>query len=110
MYRRALSGLCGIALLTACALSVLPHNEAGADNVATADAELVAATAGATTPFVTAEAETGTLGGGARIRSISPGATAPTAASLETEASGYALVELKTTGDSVTLPNSTGKN
>jgi hypothetical protein len=29
---------------------------------------------------------------------------------LETEASGYALVELKTTGDSVTIPNSTGKN
>ncbi|MDX6345291.1 MAG: hypothetical protein QOF84_81 [Streptomyces sp.] len=110
MYRRALSGLCGIALLTACALSVLPHNEAGADNVATADAELVAATAGATTPFVTAEAETGTLGGGARIRSISPGSPAPTAASLETEASGYALVELKATGDSVTIPNNAGKS
>ncbi|MGW6804465.1 right-handed parallel beta-helix repeat-containing protein [Streptomyces sp. NPDC055039] len=75
-----------------------------------ADAQPIAATAGATTPFVTVEAETGALGGGARVRSISPGAAAPTAASLETEASGYSLVELKATGDSVTLPNSTGKN
>ncbi|MFE4289828.1 right-handed parallel beta-helix repeat-containing protein [Streptomyces sp. NPDC056647] len=75
-----------------------------------ADAQPIAATAGATTPFVTVEAETGALGGGARVRSISPGAAAPTAASLETEASGYSLIELKATGDSVTLPNSTGKN
>jgi hypothetical protein len=110
MYRRTLSGLCGLALLTACALSVLPRNESRADVISTADAKLVAATAGATTPFVTIEAEAGTLGGSARLRSISPGAAAPTAASLETEASGYALVELKTTGDSVTIPNSTGKS
>jgi hypothetical protein len=109
MYRRTLSSLCGVALLTACALFVLPRNEVRADVLATADAELVAA-AGATTPFVTVEAESGTLGGSARLRSISPGAPAPTVASLETEASGYALVELKTTDDSVTIPNSTGKN
>jgi hypothetical protein len=110
MFRRTLSGLCGVALLTACALSVLPRNEVRAGGVA--DAELVAAVAaaGATTPFMTVEAETGTRGGSASLRSISPGATAPTKASLETEASGYALVELKTTGDSVTIPNSTGKS
>ncbi|MFE9610732.1 hypothetical protein [Streptomyces sp. NPDC006012] len=39
-----------------------------------------------------------------------PGDPAPTAASLETEASGYALVELKNTGDAVTLRNSTGQD
>ncbi|MEV6421221.1 right-handed parallel beta-helix repeat-containing protein [Streptomyces sp. NPDC051662] len=110
MYRRALSVLSGVTLLAACAVSVLPRDEARADVVAAADATSIAAAAGATTPFVTVEAETGTLGGGARVRSISPGAPAPTAASLETEASGYALVELKATGDSVTMPNSTGKN
>ncbi|MEV8394610.1 MULTISPECIES: right-handed parallel beta-helix repeat-containing protein [unclassified Streptomyces] len=110
MYRRALSVLSGVTVLAACALSVLPHGEARADIVPVADAQPIAATAGATTPFVTVEAETGALGGGARVRSISPGAAAPTAASLETEASGYSLIELKATGDSVTLPNSTGKN
>ncbi|MFJ9029498.1 right-handed parallel beta-helix repeat-containing protein [Streptomyces sp. NPDC102274] len=110
MYRRALSVLCGVALLAACTLSILPRNEVRADVIGAAHSELVAAAAGATTPFVTVEAETGTLGGNARLRSISPGAPAPTAASLETEASGYALVELKATGDSVTLPNNTGKN
>jgi hypothetical protein len=118
MYRRTLFGVLGVALLSGGALSVLPRDEAHANVVATADAGLVAAagattplatTAGATTPFVTVEAETGTRGGGAHIRSISPG-LAPTAASLETEASGYSLVELKTTGDSVTIPNSTGKS
>ncbi|MDX6263573.1 MAG: hypothetical protein QOH84_5261 [Kribbellaceae bacterium] len=68
-----------------------------------------AATAGAVTPFVTAEAEAGTLGGSARKRSIVPGAAVPTVATLELEASGYALVELKNTGDSVTIANTTGK-
>ncbi|HEY0451786.1 MAG TPA: right-handed parallel beta-helix repeat-containing protein [Actinophytocola sp.] len=55
------------------------------------------------------EAESGTLGGAARRRSISPGAPAPTAATLETEASGYALVELKANGDSVTIPSNSGR-
>ncbi|MER8072762.1 hypothetical protein ABTZ59_31235 [Streptomyces sp. NPDC094034] len=105
-----MSVLSGVTVLAACALSVLPHGEARADIAPAADTRPIAATAGATTPFVTVEAETGTLGGGARVRSIGPGAAAPTAASLETEASGYSLVELKATGDSVTLPNSTGKN
>jgi hypothetical protein len=100
MYRRTLSGLCGVVLLAASAMAVLPDNEVHAD---------VVATAGATTPFVTVETESGTLGGGARRRSISPGAPAPTAATLETEASGYALVELRANGDSVTIPSNSGK-
>lgn len=50
------------------------------------------------------------LGGGARVRSIGPGTTPPTKATLEGEASGYSLVELKANGDSVTLTNNTGKN
>lgn len=115
MFRRGFSVLCGSALLAVCALSVPPQEEIRADAVAAraeagADANAVAAAAGATTPFVTLEAEAGQRGGGATVRSIGPGATAPTKATLETEASGYALVELKSNGDSVTLPNSTGKN
>jgi len=63
--------------------------------------------AGARTPFVTIEAESGRLGGGAVVRSIAAGAAVPTVATLELEASGYGLVELKSTGDSVTLVNRT---
>src|SRR5258708_3400014 len=44
---------------------------------------------GATTPFSTIEAESGTLGGGAYVSSIAPGMSKPTAATVETEASGY---------------------
>nr|WP_202532464.1 right-handed parallel beta-helix repeat-containing protein [Streptomyces sp. SID3212] len=120
MYRKIVPGICGLALLAAGALSV-QSGIVRTESVATASAtkavaaqalsepQIVAA-AGATTPFVTVEAETGTLGGGARVRSIAPGAAAPTKATLEGEASGYSLVELKANGDSVTLPNSTGKN
>ncbi|MFC9647553.1 right-handed parallel beta-helix repeat-containing protein [Streptomyces sp. NPDC059892] len=118
MYRKIMPGLCGLALLAVGVVSV-QSGDARPDNVALAaadarpaalsEAQIVAA-AGATTPFVTVEAESGTLGGGARVRSISPGATPPTKATLEGEASGYALVELKANGDSVTLTNNTGKN
>lgn len=109
MYRKLLLCLGGAALLIVGALSVLPGTEGHADSAAPTDAEVVAA-AGAETPFVTVEAEAGQLGGGARVRSISPGDPAPTAASLETEASGHALVELSGTGDSVTIPNDTNKD
>jgi len=95
---RPLYLLLTIAVIAACVLVVVPRTESRA-----------AVTAGATTPFVTVEAETGTLGGAARKRSVSPGTTPPTVATLELEASGYGLVELKNTGDSVTLPNNTGK-
>lgn len=99
MHRGIVPGLCGLALVAA-TLVALPHNDVRAD---------VVATAGATTPFVTVETESGTLGGGARRRSISAGAPAPTAATLETEASGYALVELRATGDSVTIPSNSAR-
>ncbi|MGQ4515618.1 right-handed parallel beta-helix repeat-containing protein [Streptomyces sp. DW26H14] len=116
MYRRLVSGLCGVALLTAGASAARP-GDAGAGIAPTAASRPAAASearitaaAGASTPFVTVEAETGKLGGGARVRALVPGASAPTKPSLEGEASGYSLVELKSTGDTVTLPNNTGKN
>jgi hypothetical protein len=95
-------------LVAACALSVVPSNEARAATGA-ASGVTAPASAGAATPFVTVEAEAGTLGGSAHIRSISPGTPVPTVATLELEASGYALVELNNTGDSVTLANKTNK-
>jgi hypothetical protein len=64
--------------------------------------------AGATTPFVTVEAESGSVHGtGARKRTLTG---LPTAASLETEASSYGLVELKDPNDSLSFKNTTGKN
>ena len=61
---------------------------------------------GATTPFVTYEAEEGSLGGSATVRALA----APLMTwsdSPEAEASGRAFVQLQNTGDSVTLPNHT---
>ncbi|MER8071193.1 glycosyl hydrolase family 28-related protein [Streptomyces sp. NPDC094034] len=105
--------LSGIAMLAAGALFVIPgaevHAEAATGDGATRGAAKAVASAGATTPFVTVEAESGSLGGGAVVRSLKPGDPAPTKASLETEASGYALVELSGTGDSVEIRNKTGK-
>jgi hypothetical protein len=66
------------------------------------------AAVGATTPFVTLEAEAGKLGGGAAIRSITPGMAVPKVATLELEASSHSLVELKNDGDSVSWVNNTG--
>jgi regulation of enolase protein 1 (concanavalin A-like superfamily) len=64
---------------------------------------------GATVPFVSYEAESGTLGGGAAVRALAVPATDATS-SPELEASGRAFVELNATGESVTWTNSTGKN
>src|SRR5713226_2369560 len=61
--------------------------------------------AGATTPFTTLEAEAGTLGGGATIRSFVLGSPVPTVATLDLEASGGALVELTQIGDAVSWSN-----
>ncbi|WP_431950372.1 ricin-type beta-trefoil lectin domain protein [Actinacidiphila sp. bgisy167] len=115
--RRVSPSFCGATLLIAAALAVSPalgsQAHAAARSVPAAGAATAAAqevpTAGAATPFVTVEAESGTLGGGARIRDLVPGDPVPTVATLETEASGYALAELKSTGDSVTIRNSSGK-
>jgi hypothetical protein len=82
-------------LVAGCALLAALENEARA-------------AVGAATPFVTLEAEAGTLGGGAIIRSITPGTPVPTVATLELEASGHSLVELQNNGDSVSWVNNTG--
>ncbi|NEB79828.1 hypothetical protein G3I40_32105 [Streptomyces sp. SID14478] len=96
------------ALLGAGALTVLPDSQGHAVPVAATGADS-RATAGARTPFVTIEAESGTLGGGARTHAITPGDPAPTSATPETEASGYAYAKLEKTGQSVTVTNTTGK-
>jgi len=67
------------------------------------------ATVGATTPFTSVEAESGSLGGGAVVVSL----TAPPAteySSPELEASGHAFVQLTNTGQSVTWTNMTSQN
>lgn len=121
--RRASLRLSGTAALAAATLLVLPtaqgHAAAppagsspGVARGHAAEAAAVsraASSAGARTPFTTVEAESGALHGGAAVKSIKPGDPGPTAASLATEASGYAYVELGATGDSVTLRNTTGK-
>ncbi|MGW6800659.1 hypothetical protein ACWGCF_19255, partial [Streptomyces sp. NPDC055039] len=66
--------LSGVAMLAAGALFVIPgaqvHAEAATEDGATGGAaKAIAAAAGATTPFVTVEAESGSLGGGAVVRS-----------------------------------------
>jgi len=64
---------------------------------------------GASMPFRSVEAETGTLGGGATIRSLSLPPTS-SQSSPELEASGHAFVQLNATGQSVTLANNTGQS
>ncbi len=64
---------------------------------------------GATTPFVTYEAEQGTLGGGATVRALAAPLTT-WSDTPEAEASGRSFVQLQSTGDSLTLPNHTGGN
>jgi hypothetical protein len=64
---------------------------------------------GANTPFTSHEAESGTLGGGATVVSL----TAPPTtefSSPQLEASGHAYVNLAATGQSVTWTNNTGQN
>ena len=64
---------------------------------------------GASTPFVSYEAESGALGGGATVVSLT---TRPTTefTTPALEASGHAYVNLSATGQSVTWTNNTGKN
>lgn len=64
---------------------------------------------GATTPFISYEAEDGAPGGGASIVSVTSAPTTPYS-SPELEASGHAYVKLDTTGESVTWTNNTGQN
>jgi alpha-1,3-glucanase-like protein/carbohydrate binding protein with CBM6 domain len=64
---------------------------------------------GATTPFTSVEAESGTLAGGAAVVSLTSPPTTEFS-SPQLEASGHAYVALTGTGQSVTLTNTTGQN
>ena len=64
---------------------------------------------GATTPFTSFEAENGTLGAGAQIRSLTSSPTNQFS-SPELEASGHAFVQLTNTGQYVEWTNTTGQN
>jgi hypothetical protein len=76
----------------------------GANDGAAADA---APTVGATTPFVSYEAEAGTLGGGATASSLTSPPTTQFS-SPELESSGHAYVALTATGQYVEWTNETG--
>ena len=71
--------------------------------------QLILVTIGATTPFISYEAESGTLGGGATVVSLTSTSTTEFS-SPQREASGHAFVNLGNTGQSVTWTNNTGKN
>ncbi|WP_411093392.1 right-handed parallel beta-helix repeat-containing protein [Streptomyces sp. 049-1] len=102
--------IAGAAVLGTAVLTVLPDTDEHPGTVALVRAEArVADTAGARTPFTTIEAESGKLGAGAQIHSVKPGDPAPTKATPETEASGYAYAKLAHTGDSVAVTNKTGE-
>jgi hypothetical protein len=83
----------------------------GGDASASEDSATDAAgpTVGATTPFVSYEAEDGTLGGGATISALT---TPPMTeySSPELESSGHAFVNLGATGQYVEWTNQTGKS
>src|SRR5258708_32385783 len=78
---RTLYGVCYLGLVGGCTLLHALANDARAAT-------------GAATPFVTLEAEAGTLGGGAIIPSITPGVPMPTVSTLELATSGHSLAEL----------------
>ncbi|WP_405020031.1 carbohydrate-binding protein [Kitasatospora sp. NBC_00070] len=63
---------------------------------------------GAATGFTSYEAESGTLGGGAAVTSVTSAPTTPYS-SPELEASGHAHVRLGSTGQSVRWTNTTGR-
>ncbi len=108
--RRTSTLIAGAAVLGTAVLTVLPDTDEHPGTVALVRAEArVADTAGARTPFTTIEAESGKLGAGAQIHSVKPGDPAPTKATPETEASGYAYAKLAHTGDSVAVTNKTGE-
>jgi Right handed beta helix region len=80
--------------------------DAGAMNAMDASGD-AASPVGATTPFISYEAEVGTLGGGAAVHTLSAPPTTQYS-SPELEASGHAYVALTSTGDSVSWVNQTG--
>ncbi|HEY2083613.1 MAG TPA: coagulation factor 5/8 type domain-containing protein, partial [Verrucomicrobiae bacterium] len=71
--------------------------------------EKAGATVGATTPFTSFEGESGLLGGGATIVSLTSAPTTPYSSAV-LEASGHAYVQLNGVGQFVTWTNTTGGN
>jgi uncharacterized protein involved in high-affinity Fe2+ transport len=71
--------------------------------------QIAAVQIGAATPFISYEAESGSLGGGASIVSLTSPPTTEFS-SPQLEASGHSYVHLGTTGQSVTWTNNTGEN
>ncbi len=65
---------------------------------------------GAVTPFTTVEAETGTLGGGAAVETLTTAQRTSNLSSPALEASGHSYVQLTGTGQSVGLVNNTGQS
>src|ERR1700721_4828118 len=63
---------------------------------------------GADTPFTSVEVESGTLGGGAAVESLTQSLITSGQSSPQLEASGHAYVQLTGTGQSVGLVNNTG--
>ncbi|MFD3590073.1 carbohydrate-binding protein [Streptomyces sp. NPDC058683] len=96
-----------VAAVGAMCVSVLPAAAAQAALPSKAHAAASAAV-GATTPFSVYEAEAGTTGGGAAVRSLT---SAPTTqySSAALEASGHSYVHLGDTGQSVQWTNTTGQ-
>ncbi|MFJ9241778.1 discoidin domain-containing protein [Streptomyces sp. NPDC101776] len=97
----AVGALC-VSVLPAAALQEAPPAKAQKPQVA------ASAAVGATTPFSVYEAEGGTPGGGAAVRSLT---SAPTTqySSAALEASGHSYVHLDGTGQSVQWTNTTGQ-
>ncbi|MER5514062.1 carbohydrate-binding protein [Streptomyces sp. NPDC002763] len=96
-----------VAAVGAMCVSVLPAAATQAALPSEAHAAASAAV-GATTPFSVYEAEAGTPGGGAAVRSLT---SAPTTqySSAALEASGHSYVHLGDTGQSVRWTNTTGQ-
>ncbi len=85
-----------------------PLDAADATPLADVDGGETGPKIGATTPFVSFEAEDGKVGGGAAIRRLTSAPTTPYS-SPELEASGHAYVSLTAVGDYVEWTNDTGR-
>ncbi|MFF4312979.1 discoidin domain-containing protein [Streptomyces sp. NPDC001507] len=103
----AVGALC-VSVLPAAAAQEAPHSGPLRAEVTAPAPRQAQAAAGATTPFSVYEAEAGTPGGGAAVRSLT---AAPTTeySSAALEASGHSYVHLDATGQSVQWTNTTGQ-
>ncbi|MER6226987.1 discoidin domain-containing protein [Streptomyces sp900105755] len=103
----AVGALCG-SVLPAAAAQEAPHSGPLRAGVTAPALRQAQAAAGATTPFSVYEAEAGTPGGGAAVRSLTA-APATEYSSAALEASGHSYVHLDGTGQSVQWTNTTGQ-